>query len=76
MLQRAAIEQLQPQCGDDARAAQWLIFVLCVVSLPPSDLFLFIDSLSDLATLTFDSRTSSYVPHNKQWIKVPFFTLC
>lgn len=34
-----------------------------------SDLFAFIDSLTDLATLTFDSRINAYVPRNKQWIK-------
>jgi hypothetical protein len=34
-----------------------------------ADLFAFIDSLADLATLTFDHKLAAYVPHNKQWIK-------
>jgi hypothetical protein len=40
-----------------------------------ADLFAFIDSLADLATLTFDNKLAAYVPHNKQWIKGHSHTL-
>lgn len=38
-----------------------------------SDLFAFIDALTDLATLTFDARINAYVPRNKAWIKEAVF---
>jgi len=34
-----------------------------------NQLFAFIDGLADLAALVMDPSTSSYVPHNKDWVK-------
>eukprot|EP01006_Ploeotia_vitrea_P039564 TRINITY_DN66358_c7_g6_i1.p1 TRINITY_DN66358_c7_g6~~TRINITY_DN66358_c7_g6_i1.p1 ORF type:complete len:126 (+),score=61.01 TRINITY_DN66358_c7_g6_i1:31-378(+) len=34
-----------------------------------SQLYDYIDSLTDLACLVYDANLMAYVPHNKQWIK-------
>ncbi|CAM9385850.1 unnamed protein product [Discosporangium mesarthrocarpum] len=39
-----------------------------------SDLFGFIDSLTDLCVLVFDGTTKSYLPHGKDWIKEASFS--
>lgn len=38
-----------------------------------SHLFAFIDALTDLVALTFDTRLMAYVPRNKAWIKDAVF---
>lgn len=40
-----------------------------------SQLFDFVDQLSDLSCLVFDKTTSSYIPHNKEWIKERIYVL-
>eukprot|EP00439_Symbiodinium_sp_Y106_P023310 s1940_g2.t2 len=37
------------------------------------DLYSFIDTVQDLSCLVFNPRAGSYVPHNKDWIKVEVF---
>ncbi|VDK32794.1 unnamed protein product [Gongylonema pulchrum] len=39
------------------------------------NLFDFIDRLTDLSCLVWDSSTNTYAPHNKEWIKQEIYTL-
>mmetsp|Transcript_7846 Transcript_7846/g.13612 ORF Transcript_7846/g.13612 Transcript_7846/m.13612 type:complete len:105 (+) Transcript_7846:68-382(+) len=38
-----------------------------------NDLFSFVDAVKDLSCLVYNPRSSAYVPHNKDWIKVEVF---
>jgi hypothetical protein len=40
-----------------------------------SELFEFIDQISDLSCLVFQNPTGQYKPHNKEWIKQEIFQL-
>ena len=40
-----------------------------------SELFEFIDQISDLSCLVFQKPTGQYKPHNKEWIKQEIFQL-
>jgi len=40
-----------------------------------SQLFDFVDQLADLSCLVFHKTTSTYVPHNKDWIKEKIYEL-
>ncbi len=40
-----------------------------------SELFEFIDQISDLSCLVFQKQTGQYKPHNKEWIKQEIFQL-
>eukprot|EP00164_Ancoracysta_twista_P005067 GFYU01006897.1.p1 GENE.GFYU01006897.1~~GFYU01006897.1.p1 ORF type:complete len:106 (-),score=33.39 GFYU01006897.1:210-527(-) len=39
-----------------------------------SDLFTYIDQLSDLSCLVFNPQVNSYVPYSKEWIKTRIYT--
>ncbi|CAI4223759.1 unnamed protein product [Auanema sp. JU1783] len=38
-----------------------------------SNLFEFIDKLSDLSCMVFNMDTATYIPHNKDWLKERIF---
>ena len=40
-----------------------------------SELFEFIDQISDLSCLVFQKPTGQYKPHNKEWVKQEIFQL-
>ena len=40
-----------------------------------SELYEFIDQISDLSCLVFQKQTGEYKPHNKEWIKQEIFQL-
>ena len=40
-----------------------------------SELFEFIDQISDLSCLVFQKPTAQYKPHNKEWLKQEIFQL-
>ncbi len=40
-----------------------------------SELFEFIEQISDLSCLVFQKQTGQYKPHNKEWIKQEIFQL-
>ena len=40
-----------------------------------SELFEFVDQISDLSCLVFQKPTGQYKPHNKEWIKQEIFQL-
>ncbi|CAM4814071.1 unnamed protein product [Rotaria magnacalcarata] len=40
-----------------------------------SELFEFVDQISDLSCLVFQKQTGQYEPHNKEWIKQQIFQL-
>ena len=40
-----------------------------------SELFEFVDQISDLSCLVFQKQTGQYKPHNKEWIKQEIFQL-
>jgi hypothetical protein len=39
-----------------------------------SDLFAYVDSLTDLTCLVWSSEINAYAPHNKEWIKQSVFS--
>eukprot|EP00658_Telonema_sp_P-2_P014546 TRINITY_DN15531_c0_g1_i1.p2 TRINITY_DN15531_c0_g1~~TRINITY_DN15531_c0_g1_i1.p2 ORF type:complete len:105 (-),score=21.63 TRINITY_DN15531_c0_g1_i1:344-658(-) len=39
-----------------------------------SDLYRYIDGLGDLACMTFNRESASYVPHDREWIKNKIFS--
>ncbi len=40
-----------------------------------SELFQFIDEITDLSCLVFQKQIGQYKPHNKEWIKQEIFQL-
>ncbi|CAD5114431.1 DgyrCDS3563 [Dimorphilus gyrociliatus] len=40
-----------------------------------SQLFQFVDNLADLSCLVYQKSSSTYVPHNKDWIKEKIYVL-
>jgi len=40
-----------------------------------SQLFDFVDQLTDMSCLVLSAKTSSYIPHNKDWIKEQIYNM-